>query len=65
MSQWGAPGRSNPPAARFNELLEQLKMEYGSQHDRAENNEQQCKSMQSRHANSAPKGAVWQCVQSH
>jgi hypothetical protein len=45
MSVWGTQGRSNPPAARFNELLDQLKMEFTSQHDRAEGNDQQCKNI--------------------
>jgi hypothetical protein len=43
MSAWGTQSRGQPPAARFNELLDQLKMEFNSQHERAEGNDQQCK----------------------
>ncbi|KAF2666359.1 WD40 repeat-like protein [Microthyrium microscopicum] len=42
MSAWSTQqNRGNPPAARFNELLDQLKLEFNNQHERAENNDSQ------------------------
>ena len=46
MSGW-LPGQSrgNPPVARFNELLDQIKLEFNNQHERAESNDQSRKSL--------------------
>ena len=42
MSMWSAQNRGNPPLARFGELLEQLKSEFATQHERAETHDGQC-----------------------
>jgi hypothetical protein len=41
MSMWSAQNRGNPPLARFGELLEQLKSEFATQHERAETHDGQ------------------------
>jgi hypothetical protein len=43
MSMWSAQNRGNPPLARFGELLEQLKTEFSTQHERAETHDGQRK----------------------
>ena len=41
MSVWAGQNRGNPPAARFHDLLEQIKVEFNNQHERAETNDAQ------------------------